>query len=448
MEKQKGHYGLPTAIAMIIGIVVGSGIFFKADDILVYTDGSVALGILVFCIGALGIIFGSLTLTELSVRTEKSGGVVGYYEDFISPKVASGFGWFQTFGYYPALISVVCWVTAVYTCSFFGISASLEVQIVISLVYMVMIYALNYFSVRLAGYFQNFSTVVKLIPLLGIAVAGIILKSTQPEIPAAMEVVQTAPKAAGGWMAALIPIAFSYDGWIVSTTISNEVKNPKKTMPLAFVIGPIAVLAVYLSYFIGFSKLLGTDYIRVMGNDAVNKAGEYLFGSSGQKIMLFFVIVAVIGVANGMTLGSVRIPQALASKGMLPNSEKIAKLHPKYELSPRSCVISFGAAFVWLILHYITSKTGVLGSGDVSEIAVVFSYVCYAILYVKVFCMKKAGVVKSKFLGYVCPVIAIFSSCLILVGGFIANPVYMPVFIVICFSISFVGYHFYNKHEI
>ena len=172
MEKQKGHYGLPTAIAMIIGIVVGSGIFFKADDILLYTDGNVSLGVLVFCIGALSIVFGSLTLTELSVRTEKSGGVVGYFEEFVSPKVAAGFGWFQIFGYFPALISVVCWVASVYTCSLFQISASLEVQIVISLVYMLLIYAMNYFSVRMGGLFQNFSTVLILLSTSSLSIAN------------------------------------------------------------------------------------------------------------------------------------------------------------------------------------------------------------------------------------------------------------------------------------
>lgn len=448
MEKQKGHYGLPTAIAMIIGIVVGSGIFFKADDILLYTDGNVSLGVLVFCIGALSIVFGSLTLTELSVRTEKSGGVVGYFEDFVSPKVAAGFGWFQIFGYFPALIAVVCWVASVYTCSLFQISASLEVQLVISLVYMLLIYAMNYFSVRMGGLFQNFSTVVKLIPLLGIAIAGLILKTTHPEIPANMEVVQNAATSTGGWMAALIPIAFSYDGWIVATTISTEVKNPKRTMPLAFLIGPIACLAVYILYFVGFSRMLGTEYIMTMGNEAVNKAGEYLFGPYGYFIMLVFVIIAVVGVANGMTLGSVRMPQALASKGMLPAAEKVSMIHPKYELSRASCIISLCSSLVWLLLHYVTTKTGVLGNGDVSEIAVVFSYICFAILYVKVFAMTKQGIVKNKFLGYVCPVLATIGSILIVVGGFIANPIYMPVFIVICFSISFVGYHFYNKHDV
>ena len=447
MEKQKGHYGLPTAIAMIIGIVVGSGIFFKGDDVLLYTGGSVGLGILVFCIGAISIIFGSLTLTELSIRTDKSGGVVGFYEDFISKKVAAGFGWFQTFAYYPSLISVVCWVAAIYTCSLFDVKASLEVQIIIALIYLFLIYTMNFFSVKLGGYFQNFSTVVKLVPLIGIAFAGFFLKTVQPEVPAGIEVVQVSQNVGMGWLAALIPIAFSYDGWIVATTITNEVKNPKRTMPLAFLIGPVSVLAVYLLYFIGFSRLLGPEYIMTMGNDAVNKAGEYLFGPYGMKIMLVFVIIAVVGVANGMTLGSIRMPQALASKNMLPNSEKIAKIHPKYELSKGSCLISLVASLVWLALHYITQKTGILGNGDVSEITIVFSYTCFAILYIKVMLMKKSGEVKSKFFGLVCPVLAIFGSLTILLGGIVLNPLYVPIFMVICFAICSVGFIYYQKHE-
>lgn len=447
MEKQKGHYGLPTAIAMIIGIVVGSGIFFKGDDVLLYTGGSVGLGILVFCIGAISIVFGSLTLTELSIRTDKSGGVVGFYEDFINHNVAAGFGWFQTFAYYPSLIAVVCWVAAIYTCTLFDVNATLEIEILIALLFLLLIYAMNFFSVQLGGYFQNFSTVVKLIPLIGIAIAGFILKVTPPEVPAGVEVVRVSEDVGMGWIAALIPIAFSYDGWIVATTITNEVKNPKRTMPLAFLIGPLSVLAVYLLYFIGFSKLLGPEYIMSMGNDAVNKAGEYLFGANGVKIMLVFVIIAVLGVANGMTLGSLRMPQALASKKMIPNYERIAKIHPKYQLSTASSIISLCSTLVWLVLHYITQKTGMLGNGDVSEIAIVFSYTCFAILYAKVMQMKRNGEIKSAFFGIVCPILAMIGSLSILLGGIVLNPVYVPIFMVICFIISMFGFLYYKKHQ-
>lgn len=110
MENKNEHYGLVTATTMIIGIVIGSGIFFKSDDVLQYTGGSIPLGVLVLCIGAFSIIFGSLTLTELSIRTKKNGGFVGYFEDFISKEVAFGFGLICTivgamgYGYYKVKI--------------------------------------------------------------------------------------------------------------------------------------------------------------------------------------------------------------------------------------------------------------------------------------------------------------------------------------------------------
>ena len=447
MEKQKERYGLFTAIAMIVGVVVGSGIFYKADDVLLYTGGSIGLGVLMFCIGAISIVFGSLTLTELSVRTEKSGGVVGYYEEFINKKVAAGFGWFQTFAYYPSMIAVVSWVSVVYTCSLFGISASLELQIGIAALYLVLIYGMNLLSMKAAGRFQSLSTVVKLVPLLGIAIAGFLLKTTNPEIPAGVEAVKNTSDIGMRWFAALIPIAFSYDGWIVATTISNEVKNPKRNMPLAFLVGPLSVLAVYLLYFVGFCRLLGTEYIMTMGNDAVNVAGQYLFGSAGEKVMLVFVVIAVLGVTNGMVMGSVRMPQALASKQMIPSSEKIEKINPKYGISIPSVILSGISAFLWLMLHYVTTKTGALGKGDISEISIVFSYMCFAVLYIKVFMMTKKGIVKNKFIGYGCSVLAIIGSISILVGGIITSPIFVPIFILICLLICYCGARYYSNSK-
>ena len=78
---KKNEYGLFTAIAMIVGIVIGSGIFFKSDNILVATGGSIALGVLVFCIAAIAIIFGSLTISQLASRSSQSGGLIAYAEE-------------------------------------------------------------------------------------------------------------------------------------------------------------------------------------------------------------------------------------------------------------------------------------------------------------------------------------------------------------------------------
>ncbi len=74
MNQQK--YSLFTTIAMIVGIVIGSGIFFKSDNVLIYTNGNILLGILVFVIAAFSIIFGSLSVSELASRTDEAGGII------------------------------------------------------------------------------------------------------------------------------------------------------------------------------------------------------------------------------------------------------------------------------------------------------------------------------------------------------------------------------------
>lgn len=445
-SQSQQHYGLFTAITMIIGIVIGSGIFFKADDVLFYTGGDLALGVLLFCIGAINIIFGSLTLTELSIRTDKSGGFVGYYEDFISKKVASAFGWFQTFVYYPTLISVISWVAGIYTCSLLGIEGTLEAQIAIGLLYMVIIYAVNIFSLKLGGYFQNLSTVIKLIPLLGIAIIGIFWGAPNPEIPAGVEMISKSDVGLG-WLAGLAPIAFSYDGWIIATSITNEVKNPKRNMPLALAIAPMVVLGVYLLYFLGLNNMLGAEYIMSLGDNAVNQAGALLLGSNGNTIMLIFLIISILGVVNGVTLGSLRMPQALASKEMIPGAKKIEKIDDKIQLSIGSCIISFIVALAWMGIHYFTQKTGILSGSDVSEISIVFSYVCYTLLYVKVIQMKKENVVTSIFRGVVCPILGLIGSAIILIGGIISNPTYVPIFIIFCLMVCVVGYVYYRHRN-
>ena len=116
MAKEKEEYGLFTAIAMIVGIVIGSGIFFKSDNILVYTNGSIIKGVAVFVIAAIGIIFGSLAIAVLATKTTKPGGVITYADEYAGRKIAGAFGWFQVFIYYPSLLAVVSWIVGVYMC--------------------------------------------------------------------------------------------------------------------------------------------------------------------------------------------------------------------------------------------------------------------------------------------------------------------------------------------
>jgi len=433
-----------TTITMIVGICVGSGIFFKADDVLMNTGGHVGLSVLVFIIGAFCVIFGAMTLTELAKRSQTSGGVVAYFDEFISGSAGNGMGWFYVFIYFPALSAVISWVSASYTVQLLGINSSLELEILIGFIYMAFFFALNYFSYTAGGRFQNITTVIKLIPLLGVALIGLFWTQPVPTAPAMAQV----PAQTGmgwSWLAALAPIAFSFDGWIVSTTITHEVKKPHKTMPIALFLGPIIVLAIYLSYFLGLVEIIGSDYILAAGDGAVSYVGQILFGPLGDTLLTAFVLIAVVGVLNGVSLGYIRLPQSLAEKRMIPGSKTIEKVNPDRGLSSKSALMAFGISFLWLIIHYITQKTGMLGNSDVSEIAIVFSYLAYIILYVKVILMKKDGIITNPFFGYVTPVLAIIGSLIILLGGIISNPQFVPVFLVISFVVCVLGFIHYRR---
>ncbi|WP_186805103.1 APC family permease [Alkalibacterium kapii] len=437
--QQKEHYGLSTAVSMIVGISIGSGIFFKSDDILKSTGGSVWLGVLVFAIGAFCVIFGSITLSQLASRSTKQGGVISYYEEFVSSRFASAFGWFQMLVYFPTITAVVSWVSGIYTISLLNLPSALELQTLLGFLYLSFFFLMNYLSYKLGGAFQNLTTVVKMIPLLGVALIGLFWTKEVPSLPQDVVVVESSVV---GWglLAALAPIAFSFDGWIVSTSITQEVKNHRKTMPIALTIGPLLVLSVYLAFFLGMIAVVGTEYILSAGDQAISQVGNSVLGASGEKILFVFVLIAILGVVNGVSLGFIRLPQTLASKHMVPFSDKIIKINDKRGLSPYSALTAYLITVFWLIIHFLTQKFNILAGGDISEIAIVFSYVAYIILYVKVIGLKRTGHIKSTFLGTVAPILGIIGSIIILLGGVISNPLYSPVFLLFSGSVCLMGY--------
>ncbi|MCQ2969793.1 MAG: APC family permease [Clostridium sp.] len=435
--KEKG-YGLFTTIAMIIGVVIGSGIFFKSDNILVATNGSIALGVLVFCIAAIAIIFGSLTISELAARNSDTGGLIAYAEQSYNKAIACAFGWFQTFLYFPTLIAIVAYVAGIYICLLFGIEGSLELQVLLGLIVIVMIYLLNAISSKLGGIFQSTSTIIKLIPLIIFAIAGIILG--EPKLITSE--LSTAVKSTG-WIAAIAPIAFSFDGWVVSTTVGNEVRDSKKNLPKALVIAPISILIVYLLYFVGISIYIGPETIMSLGDSHVDLVANNLFGVWGSKIILVFVIISIIGTVNGLIMGLIRLPYSLAIRNMFPKSEVFSEVNEKNKMPINSVIISFLITVTWLVVHYFTTKTGILLNSDISEISITISYVLYALLYVKVLQLGINKEIKSTFRGIINPILALCGSAIILFGS-IGNSLFW-IYALICLVILLSAVMFWRS---
>ncbi|MEG0324662.1 MAG: amino acid permease, partial [Raoultibacter sp.] len=201
-------YGFFTALAMIIGICIGSGIFFKSDNVLTATDGNIGLGVLVFCLASVAIVFGGITLSEMAARTEGPGGPIAYANKFVGTRFGAAIGWFTIFGYMPSLIIVVSWAVGIYTCILFNIDAGVVIQTAIGLVFLVICFIWNALAPRFAGAFQNIATIIKLIPLILIAIFGLVLGDP---VAGFAEHGTAAAGASLAWVAAIGPIAFSFD---------------------------------------------------------------------------------------------------------------------------------------------------------------------------------------------------------------------------------------------
>ncbi|WP_326907185.1 APC family permease [Sedimentibacter sp. MB31-C6] len=438
MNQQK--YSIFTTIAMIVGIVIGSGIFFKSDNVLVYTSGNILLGIIVFVIAAFSIIFGSLSISELASRTDVAGGIVTYCETYWNKSIACAYGWFQTFIYYPTIICVVAWVSGIYITMLFGIESTLEIQVLIGLIVITVLYLINLFSYKVGGYFQNASTIIKLVPLIIIAAAGIIFGNP---IPVIQNNFNTATQVGLSWVAAIGPIAFSFDGWIVSTSICHEIKNSKRNLPLALIISPIIILTIYVLYFIGISTFLGADKVMNMGDTHVNEAAIRLFGEMGARLILTFIVISVLGTVNGVIIGMIRMPYSLSIRNMFPKSSKYNVVSEKYSVPIKSGIITYIINITWMIIHYITQKFNMLPNSDVSEISIVINYIGFILMYIAVINLARKGDIKNKVKGYVVPVLAIIGSLFILYGG-MQNPLFI-YYALFCITVIVLALVYYEK---
>lgn len=444
MEQLRRGYGLFTTIAMIVGIVIGSGIFFKSDNMLGYTGGNVGLAVLVFCIAAFTIIFGCLTFSQLAALTDKPGGVITYANEFIGKRWASMFGWFQVFIYYPTLTVLLSWVVGIYVSLTMGWGAEMTFmsQFGIGLIWFAICFGYNILSAKIGGLFQEASVIIKLIPLFAIAIGGLVfgdpIAAIQNPSPEAIEATKTL-----GWAAAIGPIAFSFDGWVVSMAVAHEVRNSKRNVPRALVAAPLFVLAAYLMYFLGITGYLGADEVMKLGDGSVAAVATNLFGTTFAAIIYVFVTISVMGTTNGVILGYIRLPYSLALRNAIPFSNSLRKIHPTIKMPVNSAFFAIAVSAVWWLIHWAQNEYKLLINGDIAEIAIAMSYLLYIILYYQVFKLWRQGKVKGIWYGLVFPIFATLGSLFVLIGG-LTNPQFI-IFVVVC-AIAIIGGFLYGKN--
>lgn len=434
---QKRKFGLLTAVSMIVGIVIGSGIFFKTDNILQAVNGSVTLGILAWILGGIGIVFGTLSVAVLAKRDTTVGGLISYAEMTWGKTVGYLAGWFQTLFYYPSLVAVISWVAALYISMLMGWTGPGQIfgfavsglpewafpfsvnEWVLALVLMVLVYVLNTFKTIWAGQFQSISMIVKVAALIVLGFTGLVFGK-----PA--EVVDFSQMAVigGGFFAALVPIAYAYDGWQVAPTIAHEIKNPQRNLPLALLLSPLAIMLIYVAYFWGINAVLGSEEVLRLGDGAVSEFAQQFFGDFGYRAVLVAVSISVVGTLNGLTLAYIRLPYALALRNELPGSEVLARVNPKTDIPTNASILTVLISLVWLVLHF-ASTTGVIFLGwsafagiSVDEISIMLMYLFLLAIFVGVIKDYFNKKVNNPWEGLVFPGLAVLGALAALYGAF------------------------------
>ena len=382
MEKLTKKYGLITAICMVVGTVIGSGVFFKAQNVLAVTGGNMPLGIAAWAITGLIMIICSAQFAVMATKYQRVNGVVDYAEATCGKNYAYYLAWFLSNIYFPAMTSVLAWVSARYFGVLFGWSMVGPRVMVLAGFFLIASYSLNTLSPKLAGKFQVSATVIKLIPIFLMAIVGTVyglISGTLTNNFTTIVGEAVGGTTGSGLFAAIVSTVFAYEGWIVATSINAEIKNPKKNLPLALVIGAGIVALAYILYYIGVA---GGASNEVLMNEGATTAFTNIFGGVGGALLNICIVISCLGTLNGLMVAATRGMYAIAERNEGPKPEMFSQIDKSSNMTTNSSIWGLFMCSAWLVYFYganLSPDGGWFGpfSFDSSELPIVTIYALY-----------------------------------------------------------------------
>jgi APA family basic amino acid/polyamine antiporter len=342
------------ATALVVGSMIGSGIFIVSADILrqVQTPG---LLLLVWGLSGIITLLGALTYGELAAMYPKAGGNYVYLREGISPLFGYLYGWTLFVVIQTGTIAAVAVAFARFTSVlvpalspdvFLGttlhfpqpigdIAVGLSPQRILAILSIVLLTWINVRGVRTAAFIQTSLTVIKTAALAGLIVLGITIGRNAEAIAANFG---AGFWPTGGLTLAMIPVIgtamvgslFSMDAWNNVGFASGELKQPEKDLPFAMATGVLTVTLLYVLANVAYLHVLPADAIAHAPQDRVGTAAlQAMFGAPGLYIMAVAIMISTFGCNNGLILSGARVYYAMAQDNLFFKSAAV--LHPQYK---------------------------------------------------------------------------------------------------------------------
>jgi APA family basic amino acid/polyamine antiporter len=369
--------GRVSTTSIVIGAIVGVGIFFTPSNV-ARIAGDPQLALWTWAAGGLVALLGALTFAELGGMVGHAGGQYQILRDAYGPLVAFCFVFCNATAILAGGTAIIAIITAENLIVVTGgapVGGSVP-AVAVGLI--VMLAAANVVGVRWGASIQNVTVAAKIISLLlivGLAVA------VAPDVVEPQR--STIPEREGSWIpllfAGLVPALFAYGGWQHALWVGGEVKNPRRTVPFAIVVGVLVVVAVYLATNWAYLHLLGHDSVansRALASDAVS----VVWPAAGARFLAGAVAISALGVLNEQILAGPRLLFGMARDGRF--FSVFGRAHPRFATPVASIALLAGLATTLVLT---AGKSGIdrLLTGVVLVDAVFFALTGAALLVLR-----------------------------------------------------------------
>jgi APA family basic amino acid/polyamine antiporter len=391
--------GLFTTVMMIVGGVIGSGIFRK-PGVMASQLGSPQLLLLVWLLAGIITLFGALENAEVASMIPETGGQYLFFERMFGPFVAFLYGWAVFAVIQTGSIAAVAYVFAEYFTQFIALPdvsdalAAWSVHLpyigdvaplkefgvkVLAAAVIALLTVVNYLGVRFGGLVQNIFTVAK-VSAMGLLILGAFILPTGAQtanLTTGSVTVHLHGLAMFAAIAAAMQGAFwAYDGWNTITYIAGEVKNPQRTIPRALVIGMFLIIGIYMLMNLAYSYVLPIDVMAKSKLVAADVA-EKCFSGGGRWIALG-VMISTFGTANATILSSARVYFSMARRNVFPGF--LGRAHPRFHTPAASLVVQG----IWSILLLFSGTFDTL-----TDTLIFVSWIFYAASAYGVFVLRR-----------------------------------------------------------
>jgi len=341
--------GLWDVVSIVIGGVIGSGIFLVPAEI----ARGVGAPLLIFAVwiaGGMLSYFGALSFSEMSAAMPKAGGMYNFLKEAFGPLPAFLFGWTLFLVIDSGAIATLTVAFASNYLPYF-VKISPFGQKIVAAVFILFLVIVNYVGVRWGANLQNFLTVIKFVALAAVCIIVFIFAKDAN----ASNWIRPLPSGLSGSMfgafgVALVASLWAYKGWEGATYSAGEVKRPERNLPMGLLIGTMTCVIIYvvanMAYLYVFPASKIAESPRI-ASDVMN----VVVGPVGPSIISFIILFSIMGAANQTILCSPRVYFAMARDGLF--FDKIADAHPKF-LTPHISIIALG---VWSLVLTLLLET-------------------------------------------------------------------------------------------